>query len=706
VPIANNAATQVSFIAWGGVSAQGGTGPRVDNPIKTSSEDALQRASLAHSFAHQVRELDTTEGMVIAVLGPWGSGKSSFINLMREEFAADPPLVVIDFNPWLFSGTQQLTDYFFAEVASQLQLKDKDRFGRIAAGLRDYGDILSPIAIVPGIGGWFDRSLNAVRTLADWYKRHKDSSVGTLRERVADATRDLDRPVVVVIDDIDRLTTTEIRDIFRLVRLTASFPNLVYVLAFDRARVEDALSEDRLPGRAYLEKIVQLALDLPSMPAQLLRSRALAELNRAVSGVENLRFDEDRWSQVYFEIVEPLLMNLRDVTRLALSARPVVVDLGSDVETVDLMALEAVWVFRPEMFAALRRIRTDLTNTSGFEINPPSEQATKARFEILLRESGDDAPVLRAVIGSVFPAANRHIGGMTYMRDEKPTWQKAHRLAHSDFLDLYFDRVAPSGLSAFRNAERAFSILADHGQLDAFLTSLAPKELSDTIGALEAYENEYSVDAVVPAATALLDHIADVPEGEGFFGLGPQLVVSRVVLRLLRRIADEPGREAAVNGILAGLTTLSAKFELLLMVGYVENAGHQLVSEAAAAKLEEVFAREVAAWTPARLDREWYLLSVFRFAKERNHEFSLTDVQDPNLIRALLESARSDMRSTTSASPRVRIEYLLAWNTLVDLFGSEADLRTGVALLCEIDGDSDLVLLAERYLGGWRPPEF
>ncbi|MBM7331832.1 hypothetical protein JS562_54830 [Agrobacterium sp. S2] len=42
-------------------------------------------------------------------------------------------------------------------------------------------------------------------------------------------------------DDIDRLTTGEIRDIFKLVRLTASFPNVVYILAFDRARVEQAL---------------------------------------------------------------------------------------------------------------------------------------------------------------------------------------------------------------------------------------------------------------------------------------------------------------------------------------------------------------------------------------------------------------------------------------------------------------------------------
>jgi hypothetical protein len=681
-------------------------GSPIDNPIKTSSEDALRRAPVAHSFARQVREIDTSEGAVIAVLGPWGSGKSTFINFMREGFAADPPLAVIDFNPWLFSGTQQLADHFFAELAAQLQLKDGDQFDAIAAGLRDYGEIFSPIAIVPVVGGWFDRSLKAVRAFAGWYKKHKESSVAPLRDRVSAAMRELDRPVVVVIDDIDRLTTTEIKDIFRLVRLTASFPNLVYILAFDRGRVEAALSEDRLPGRAYMEKIVQLAFDLPSMPPELLRSRVLSELNRLVSGIENLRFDGDRWSDVYFEIVEPLLKNLRDVTRLTLSARLVVVDLGSEVETVDLMAMEAIRVFRPEIFEALGRMRNDLTTTTAFEIDPSREQATKAIFEELLRNSGEDAAVLRALISKVFPAAARHIGGMTYMHDEKASWRKAHRLAHSDFLHLYLDRVAPSGLGSFRNAERAFSILTDHDQLFAFLTSLAPSDLRDTIDALETYERDYPIEAVVPAVTALLDLIADIPEGEGFFDLRRHLVVSRVVLRLLRRIEDEAGREAAVDRILAGLTTLSAKLELLEIVGYTENAGHKLISQAKAAALEEALAREVGAWTPAQVEREWYLLWVFRFAKERKHEFDLTDAQDPKLIRALLESARSDRRSTTSGSPHMRIEYVLAWDALLDLFGTEAALRSAVAILRETDDDSELVQLAQRYLDGWRPPEF
>jgi hypothetical protein len=51
------------------------------------------------------------------------------------------------------SGSQQLVDFFFKEVAAELRLKDKDRFEGIADGLDSYGDLLSPLAMIPGSAG-------------------------------------------------------------------------------------------------------------------------------------------------------------------------------------------------------------------------------------------------------------------------------------------------------------------------------------------------------------------------------------------------------------------------------------------------------------------------------------------------------------------------------------------------------------------------
>src|ERR1700732_4783976 len=73
-------------------------GLRADNPIKNTSDDTLGRAPVAQTFAKEIIELDCSEGLVVGVLGAWGSGKTSFINLARDELESSA-VAVVDFNP-------------------------------------------------------------------------------------------------------------------------------------------------------------------------------------------------------------------------------------------------------------------------------------------------------------------------------------------------------------------------------------------------------------------------------------------------------------------------------------------------------------------------------------------------------------------------------------------------------------------------------
>ena len=93
-----------------------------DNPIQNPKDDALGRDKPARSFAEQVLSIDTTEGVVVGVLGPWGSGKTSFVNLARG-YLKDSDITVLDFNPWMFSGAEQLVEAFFVEISAQLKVR-------------------------------------------------------------------------------------------------------------------------------------------------------------------------------------------------------------------------------------------------------------------------------------------------------------------------------------------------------------------------------------------------------------------------------------------------------------------------------------------------------------------------------------------------------------------------------------------------------
>jgi predicted KAP-like P-loop ATPase len=281
------------------------------------------------------------------VLGAWGSGKTSFINLARGELEASA-ITVLDFNPWMFSGAEQLLHSFFSEISAQLRLRRT--LSEVAETFEAYGDTFSTLSWLPLVGPWLARGISASKLFSTIVRRRK-SGIGALREKVEKALVSLEQPVVVVLDDVDRLSTGEICEVFKLIRLIAKFPNVIYLVAFDRSRVEDALSQDGIPGRDYLEKILQLATDLPAVPTEILRSQFLNAIDDALSDFENPGpFDSGVWPDVFEEVIWPLVRNVRDVRRYAAAIRITVRRLDGQISLVDVLALEAIRTFLPQVF--------------------------------------------------------------------------------------------------------------------------------------------------------------------------------------------------------------------------------------------------------------------------------------------------------------------------------------------------------------------
>jgi hypothetical protein len=201
----------------------------------------------------------------------------------------------------MFSGAEQLVQSFFSELSAQLKLKPG--LAEVGKRLEEYGDIFSNLTWLPVVGSWVERGQDLAKLVGGVLQRKKEGAAGQ-RAKVDTALRELFRPVIVILDDIDRLSTAEIRDIFRLVRLTANFPNIIYVLAFDRKRVEDALSEQGIPGRAYLEKILQIGFDLPAIPFHVLNQQIFDCLNAELDGLPAAQtLDHKVWPDIFMEVI-------------------------------------------------------------------------------------------------------------------------------------------------------------------------------------------------------------------------------------------------------------------------------------------------------------------------------------------------------------------------------------------------------------------
>jgi hypothetical protein len=215
----------------------------------------------------------------------------------------------------------------------------------------------------------------------------------------------------------------------------------------------------------------------------------------------------------------------------------------------------------------------------------------------------------------------------------------------------------------------------------------------------------------VPSIVVLLNLLPELPERDrGMFSIGTRIVVTRVTYRLLRKLPDEQTVEAAVREILPKVETLSSKLELINDIGHREGRGHKLATESGAAAFERAWRDEVRNATVPQLTSESDLLRVLLVAKRESERGEAAVVLEDSreLTLAVLQSARTNVRSQSFDSRAVRKSARLAWDALVELFGSEDTLRARVGRLRQSDPSDaeELLELFERYAGGWRPDGF
>ena len=92
-----------------------------DKPILTKEEDSFNRCIQAIQIAEVVRSCDVdNESFVVGIEGKWGSGKTSLINLVLENFESED-ILKIHFNPWNFSSQNELITDFFDSIAYALK---------------------------------------------------------------------------------------------------------------------------------------------------------------------------------------------------------------------------------------------------------------------------------------------------------------------------------------------------------------------------------------------------------------------------------------------------------------------------------------------------------------------------------------------------------------------------------------------------------
>lgn len=340
-----------------------------DKPIKLPKEDKFGFKPLAKAISDSISKMKSPEGTVIAINGPWGSGKSSLINLVRHHLSKSrkkDPLKIVDFKCWWFRGQEALTIAFFHELCSAMESSGeaaKKAVSEIGAQLlRTASPLAGTILNVTGGPGVGEIVSTLVRSIGDFIEQ--DETVEKLHKKLSDAlSADPKRRYLIIVDDIDRLSPDEAMLIFRLVKSVGGLPNVMYLLAYDRQVAEKIVSQHYRSeeGAHYLEKIVQASFDLPAPSRATLERKFLTRLDSVIK--ERGYRDGDHFHNLFDEMIAPEIKTPRDLIRILNPLTVTWPAVKGEVDPADFLCLETLRVQRPKLYATIRANKILLTGS-------------------------------------------------------------------------------------------------------------------------------------------------------------------------------------------------------------------------------------------------------------------------------------------------------------------------------------------------------
>lgn len=402
-----------------------------DKPITTKKDDLLGRSSFAKAIAQIALEHLDAESHVIGLYGTWGAGKTSTINLIREQLnllsknQEDSP-IFLSFSSW---GSNFVTDVFSMfmdslERETAKHGKIKQSVKQLVEVLLEYGSCVS--SIYPPVG-------NVVEKAKTLFKKKKERSLVELKERVSSILKKERNRLIVVIDDLDRLSDEQIRHVFQFVNVIADFPNVIYLLPFDYEVVSYALSGVQgNDGAAYLSKIIQVPLYLPEPPTNSLLTLLDSEVGSLLD-VDREDYDRQRMYRIVEDFIAPFMKTPRDVRRLQ-NVYLFQMNLFSEgLNSLDLLALSSLMTFEPTVFEWIKKNKDLVLGGSYFS----DQKAHQEHLTTSLKDAGIPGPFIDETIrrlGTLFPS----IQGRGFYGSGSALYWRERRVCHKEIFDGYF----------------------------------------------------------------------------------------------------------------------------------------------------------------------------------------------------------------------------------------------------------------------------
>lgn len=281
-----------------------------------SSEDYLNFGEVS-DLAVDILSAKDMLPISIGVFGNWGAGKSSLLKLIETKLENDQKdYIVINFDAWLYQGFDDARASLLEVIATELlksAKEDKSLLKKIKGllrrvnGFRAFGLLAEGTALAFGVptGGAAYRAANALGNAADGiqdqgeYEEGSDTvkevksqvssmikpkevktppqQIHAFRKEYEEILEELDKPVVIIIDNLDRCLPANAIHTLEAIRLFLFLKNTAFIIAADEEMIKFSVAE-HFKGSSdrhqldYIDKLIQVPIRVPKAGVREIRS--------------------------------------------------------------------------------------------------------------------------------------------------------------------------------------------------------------------------------------------------------------------------------------------------------------------------------------------------------------------------------------------------------------------------------------------------
>lgn len=524
-----------------------------EKPILLSEKDVgydlFDRNSVVKKLYSSITHCQPENSYVISLEGKWGTGKTTILNITKQylndaEDKENEYIIIDDFDPWLYGTQEALLMGMLETIVKQAGIKYSPIKNNVLA--KEIGKIVTDTHPVGGL--IYNIFYNA--------KTHAEK-VSNLKNQLGTYLHTLNKKVVFFIDNLDRANSENVIFLFKLIGVVFDLPGIIYVLSFERERINNILQKTDEFDPRFTEKIIQQEIQIPSISEETLEEVYYVCIENLLSAYCVPKKQISEFAPIAKYIVEKS-KDIRSFKRMVNSVFSLVFCDDSILDKRDLLALELIHFYTPELYDSIYRnskffVSHDRSPEKYFLSTYNKDafnQEAKTYYNNVFEQKNSE----KELLSGIFPYVKRYSDGnevleaYTSIDSDVNDIAKKSRACSGKYFDLYFSHTSNNSLKMQKNTKDFVSILNSTSDLKSAIImtkntmiSMTPDIQKEWIEHFQNHIDDIQDNRVLFAAISFYSSIQLISDINLYFGMGltPRNRASYIISELLLRCTED-----------------------------------------------------------------------------------------------------------------------------------------------------------------------